>query len=199
MKRERSWLWTRGSSLRRTSAPSTVTFRGPEWSSSKDTSSRTVSRTVASRRAPMFSVASLPCAAKRALSRSASSVKASSIPSVESGARDCAASAFFGSVTIRTTAPSSSGGSSTPMGPRPPVLGQRAVVAARAQERPRLRAGEVAGAGGGAEQAGEHVLQVHPHLLGAPAGAALDRGKAPLRAPHLDQARLEGAGAKLLP
>src|SRR5262249_44461441 len=56
MKRERSWSLTRPASRRRTSAASMRTVRGPDEPPSKDTSSRTVSRMVARRRAPMFSV-----------------------------------------------------------------------------------------------------------------------------------------------
>src|SRR5262249_27042204 len=72
MNRLRSWFLTRGESFARTSAASMRTARGPLLAPSKDTSSSTVSSTVARRRAPMFSVSRLTSMARRASSRMAS-------------------------------------------------------------------------------------------------------------------------------
>ena len=67
------------------------------------------------------------------------------------------------------------------------------------QDLARFRNGEGAAARASAEQAGEHVLQVHVHLLDSLAGEDLERGEAPLRHLDLHRAGLEGARAELLP
>ena len=101
------------------------TARGPAWPPSKETSSRTVSRTVARRRAPMFSVAPLTSIAKRAISRTASSVKDTSTPSVARRAWYCFRRALRGSVRIRTRSSRVRLSNSTRIGKRPCSSGMR--------------------------------------------------------------------------
>ena len=103
-----------------------LTYAASMWTSRpgisgavKETSSRSFSRIVCSRRAPMFSIFSLASALMRAISSMASSWKRRRIFSVSSKATYWRISAFLGSVRMRTKSFLSSELSSTRIGNRP--------------------------------------------------------------------------------
>jgi len=104
-----------------------VTEKGDVPPASNETSSSTVSRMVASRRAPMSSVWSFTRAASRAISRTASPVNSRLTPSVPRSARYWLTRALLGSVRIRTRSSSSRALSSTRIGNRPCSSGMRSV------------------------------------------------------------------------